>query len=44
MKVYVIKRNGDYKPYAEYKIEDAIRKSFDSVTTPYDNSIFNRVI
>lgn len=44
MEVYVIKRNGDYKPYAEYKIEDAIRKSFDSVTTPYDNSIFNRVI
>ena len=44
MEVYVIKRNGDYKPYAEYKIEDAIRKSFDSVTIPYDNSIFNRVI
>lgn len=43
MEVYVIKRNGDYKPYAEYKIEDAIRKSFDSVTIPYDNRIFNRV-
>jgi ribonucleoside-triphosphate reductase len=43
MDVYVIKRNGDYKPYAEYKIEDAIRKSFDSVTIPYDNNIFNLV-
>lgn len=43
MEVYVIKRNGDYKPYAEYKIEDAIRKSFDSVTIPYDNNIFNLV-
>ena len=43
MEVYVIKKNGDYKPYAEYKIEDAIRKSFDSVTIPYDNNIFNLV-
>jgi ribonucleoside-triphosphate reductase len=40
MEVYVIKRNGDYKPYTAYKIEDAIRKSFDSVTVPYDESIF----
>jgi len=40
----VIKRNGDYKPFESYKIKDAIEKSFESVTIPYDESIFNSVI
>ena len=40
----MIKRNGDYKPFESYKIKDAIEKSFESVTIPYDESIFNSVI
>ncbi len=44
MERYVIKRNGDYKPFAGYKIKDAIVKSFDSVSVPYDESVFEKVI
>jgi anaerobic ribonucleoside-triphosphate reductase len=44
MEKYVIKRNGDYKPFESFKIEDAIAKSFSSVTTPFDESIFENVI
>ena len=32
MEKYVIKRNGDYKPFESYKIKDAIVKSFESVS------------
>lgn len=44
MEIYVIKRNGDYKLYESYKIKDAIEKSFNSVTVPYDESIYKTVI
>ena len=44
MEKYVIKRNGDYKPFESFKIEDAIAKSFSSVTTAFDESIFENVI
>ena len=44
MELYVIKRNGDYKPFESYKIEDAIKKSFNSVALPYDDVIFNEVL
>lgn len=44
MEKFVIKRNGDYKPFESYKIKDAIEKSFESVTIPYDESIFNSVM
>ncbi|WP_281298192.1 ribonucleoside triphosphate reductase [Flavobacterium limnophilum] len=44
MEKYVIKRNGDYKPFENFKIEDAIAKSFSSATTPFDESIFENVI
>jgi len=44
MEKYVIKRNGDYKPFQSYKIKDAIEKSFASVSVPYDKSIFENVI
>lgn len=44
MELYVIKRNGDYKPFESYKIEDAIKKSFNSVALPYDDAIFNEVL
>ena len=44
MEKYVIKRNGDYKPFESYKIKDAIKKSFASVSVPFDNSVFENVI
>ena len=44
MEKYVIKRNGDYKPFESFKIEDAIAKCFSSVTTAFDESIFENVI
>lgn len=44
MEKYVIKRNGDYKPFEIFKIEDAITKSFNSVTTTFDESVFKNVI
>ena len=44
MEKYVIKRNGDYKPFAVFKIKDAIIRSFDSVTVPFDERVFENVI
>ncbi|WP_339887844.1 ribonucleoside triphosphate reductase [uncultured Flavobacterium sp.] len=44
MEIYVIKRNGAYKPFESYKIKDAIEKSFKSVTVPFDDSVFTIVL
>ena len=44
MEKYVIKRNGDYKPFESYKIKDAIVKSFESVSLSFDENIFAIVI
>ncbi len=44
MEKYVIKRNGDYKPFESFKIEDAIAKSFKSATVAFDESVFENVI
>ncbi len=44
MKKFVIKRNGDYKPFESYKIKDAIESSFESVSIPFDENIFDIVI
>lgn len=44
MEKYVIKRNGDYKPFEVFKIKDAIIRSFDSVTVPFDERVFENVI
>jgi ribonucleoside-triphosphate reductase len=44
MEKYVIKRNGEYKPFSAYKIKDAIIKSFESVSIPFDQLIYNNVI
>lgn len=44
MEKYVIKRNGDYKPFEPFKIKDAIVKSFTSVSLPYDGRVFEKVI
>ncbi len=43
MEKFVIKRNGDYKPFESYKIKDAIEKSFESVSIPFDESIYEMV-
>jgi ribonucleoside-triphosphate reductase len=44
MEKYVIKRNGDYKPFEPFKIKDAIVKSFTSVSLPFDERVFDKVI
>jgi anaerobic ribonucleoside-triphosphate reductase len=44
MEKYVIKRNGDYKPFEAYKIQDAIHKAFQSVNQPVDKRIFKTVL
>ena len=44
MEKYVIKRNGEYKPFARYKIKDALVKSFNSVALPFDELVFEKVI
>jgi len=44
MEKYVIKRNGDYKPFEAYKIQDAIQKAFQSVNQPVDTRIFKTVL
>ncbi len=44
MEQYVIKRNGEYKPFESYKIKDAIEKSFESVSIPFDVSVYESVI
>lgn len=44
MEKYVIKRNGEYKPFSAYKIKDAIIKSFESVSVPFEELIYNNVI
>ena len=44
MENYVIKRSGAYEPFKLYKIEDAIKKGFASVNTPFDESVYKEVI
>lgn len=44
MEQFVIKRNGVYKLFAPYKIEDAIIKAFNSVSLEYDQNIYKKVI
>ncbi|MBF6608714.1 MAG: ribonucleoside triphosphate reductase [Flavobacterium sp.] len=44
MEKYVIKRDGSYKPFEGYKIEEALAKAFASVSKPVNNSVFNTVM
>jgi len=44
MEHFVIKRNGAYQPRADYKIKDAIGKSFSSVQQCYDETVFEQVM
>lgn len=43
MEKYVIKRNGSYKPFEGYKIEEAINKAFHSVSKAPDGKIYRIV-
>lgn len=40
----VIKRDGSLEPFHSYKIEDAIKKAFESVSVPYDEQIIETVL
>jgi len=44
MEKYVIKRNGEYKPFELYKIREAIQKGFQSVSLEEDVQVFSEVI
>lgn len=44
MERFVIKRNGEYRPFENYKIKDAIGKSFESVAMASDDTVFEKVI
>lgn len=44
MNRFVIKRNGSYRPFEPFKIEDAISKAFAANALETDNAIFGRVI
>ena len=44
MEKFVIKRNGVYKPLEAFKIKDAILKSFESVTVPFDEGVLDSVM
>lgn len=44
MDQYVIKRNGQYAPFIPFKIEDALKRGFQSVQKEYDSGVFNAVI
>lgn len=44
MEKYVIKRNGDYKPFAAFKIKDALLRCFNSVSVQLDESVYEDVI
>ena len=39
MEIYIIKRSGKYVPFMAYKIDDAIKKGFESVHVKYDEKI-----
>jgi anaerobic ribonucleoside-triphosphate reductase len=39
MEKYVIKRNGSYLPFEEYKITEAVKKGFESVNQSFDESV-----
>lgn len=44
MEKYVIKRNGDYKLFEAFKIQDALQKAFKSVNLKPDKKIFKIVL
>lgn len=43
MEKYVIKRNGKFKLFLPFKITDAIKKSFKSVSIAFDESVFEKI-
>lgn len=41
MNQFVIKRNGEYVPFEFFKIEEAIRKAFESACVPFDEKLIS---
>jgi ribonucleoside-triphosphate reductase len=41
---YIIKRDGSKEKFKQYKIEDAVKKAFDSVNITYNKNIYVKVI
>ena len=44
MAKYIVKRNGKKQGFQAFKIEDAIKKAFESVNYAYDSAVFTAVI
>lgn len=44
MEKFVIKRNGTYRPFEAFKIEEAIKKGFQSVNSLYKDNVFRNVL
>ena len=44
MEKFVIKRNGEYQPFNQFKIADAIQKGFESVNKDFDTCFTNKII
>ncbi|MEN9440616.1 MAG: hypothetical protein RLZ33_692 [Bacteroidota bacterium] len=44
MEKYVIKRSGEYKPFEQFKIEEAIRKGYESVSALYKPEVTEEVM
>ena len=40
----ILKRDGEYKKFQSYKIEDAIKKAFKSSHTTYNPSVFFNIL
>ncbi|CAM4107353.1 ribonucleoside triphosphate reductase [Flavobacterium antarcticum] len=43
MNQFVIKRNGEYVPFEFFKIEEAIRKAFESASIPFDEKLISLI-
>lgn len=41
---FIIKRDGSKVPFEGYKIQDAIRKSFESIQEPYDDRVYQSIL
>ena len=43
MEPFVIKRNGEYKLFEEFKIKDAIQKAVESVSGKFNDEMFEEI-
>ncbi|MEY3422625.1 MAG: Anaerobic ribonucleoside-triphosphate reductase, partial [Bacteroidota bacterium] len=44
MDQFIIKRNGEYRPFEPFKIKDAIKKAFNSVSEKCDYRIYQKAL